>query len=381
MSRLRDAVLQLYYERNGHAAEWIAFAPGRVNLIGEHTDYNDGFVLPMAIERGIWIAFSRLDTANVAIYFADLNRDASFPIDKIVRSDHSPVEYVKGMAHMLSRDGIVLHGWQGIVQGDIPVGAGLSSSAALEMAAGAAFCALADRPWHPIEMARRGQAVENEWLGLQTGIMDQTISAAGQAGNALLIDCRSMAVSPAPLPPGSLVVILDTSTRRGLVHSAYNERRQQCESGAKHFGVAALRDVSVETFMARAGELDALTRRRCKHVITENQRTLDAFEAMRAGDARRLGALMVESHVSLRDDFEVSTEYLNAIVEAARSHPACFGARMTGAGFGGCGVALIAAEDADDFVAHVEREYHAQTGKTPALYVSSASRGAFYERV
>ncbi|MBK9122527.1 MAG: galactokinase [Chloroflexi bacterium] len=380
MSRLREVTLQAYYERYGHAAEWIAFAPGRVNLIGEHTDYNDGFVLPMAIERGIWIAFSRSETAQVAMHFADFDRSESFPIDKIVRGEHSPAEYVKGMARMLSRDGIVVHGWQGVIQGDIPVGAGLSSSAALEMAAGAAFCALADMPWHPIEMARRGQAVENDWLGLQTGIMDQTISAAGQAGSALLIDCRSLEVSPAPLPTDSLVVVLDTSTRRGLVHSAYNERRQQCEAGAKHFGVKALRDVSVNTFTARAGELDDLTRRRCRHVITENQRTLDAFEAMRASDAPRLGALMYESHVSLRDDFEVSTEYLNAIVETARGHDACFGARMTGAGFGGCGVALVSAEGADDFVTHVEREYHAQTGKTPALYISSASRGAFYER-
>lgn len=381
MSRLRNATLQAYYERFGHAAEWIAFAPGRVNLIGEHTDYNDGFVLPMAIERGIWVAFSRSDTPNVTIYFADFDRSETFSTDKIVRGEHSPAEYVKGMAHALAQDGIVLHGWQGVIQGDIPVGAGLSSSAALEMAAGAAFCALANVPWRPIEMARRGQAVENDWLGLQTGIMDQTISAAGQAGSALLIDCRSLDVTPAPLPPGSLVVVLDTSTRRGLVHSAYNERRQQCETGAKHFGVKALRDVTVAAFNARAGELDDLTRRRCRHVVTENQRTLDAFEAMRAGDAPRLGSLMYASHVSLRDDFEVSTEHLNAIVETARSHPACFGARMTGAGFGGCGVALVAAGEANDFVVHVEREYHARTGKTPALYVSSASRGAYYERV
>jgi galactokinase len=228
-------------------------------------------------------------------------------------------------------------------------------------------------------MALLGQKVENEWLGLKTGIMDQMISAAGEEGHALLIDCRDLTWKPAPIPQGAVAVVMDTGTRRGLVNSAYNERRQQCEAAAKHFNVRALRDVSVDEFKAHETELDTVTRRRARHVVTENARTLAAFDAMTGGDARVLGALMDASHNSLEYDFEVSTAALNIIVAFARRHPACYGARMTGAGFGGCAVALVRDDAAQDFTAWVSAQYIAGTGNNPTLYVCHAAAGASIE--
>ena len=206
--------------------------------------------------------------------------------------------------------------------------------------------------------------------------MDQLISAASRANHALLIDCRSLDTRAVPFPPGTAVVVLDTSTRRGLVDSAYNERRAQCEAAARFFKVAALRDVAIDQFQRSAADLDAVTRRRARHVITENDRTLQAAEAMRRGDADELGRLMRQSHETLRDDYEVSSEALNAMVESAQSHPACYGARMTGAGFGGCAVALVRAEAADRFVAATAAAYVQKTGRTPAVYVCRATNGA-----
>ena len=206
--------------------------------------------------------------------------------------------------------------------------------------------------------------------------MDQLISTSGKAGHALLVDCRSLVSQPVPLPPGVAVAVLDTGTRRGLVDSEYNQRRAQCEHAAKRFGVKALRDLTLDAFDHRAAELDDATFRRARHVITENDRTLSAADAMRRGDAAELGRLMDQSHVSLRDDFEVSSDALNAMVEAAQNHPGCHGARMTGAGFGGCAVALVNAPVADQFVAAVTEAYRTRTGNQPAVYVCQATNGA-----
>jgi galactokinase len=225
-------------------------------------------------------------------------------------------------------------------------------------------------------MAEICQRAENEWVGVKCGIMDQMISAAGQAEHALLIDCRSLETEAVPLPPGMVVVVLDTATRRGLVDSAYNERRAQCEAAADFFGVRALRDVSVPTFEARVDELKGVIRRRARHVITENERTLDAVEAMRTGNTIALGRLMDESHASLRDDFEVSSDELNAMAACARQEPGCYGARMTGAGFGGCAVALVDADAAESFVEVVAGCYRATTGIVPSIYVCRAADGA-----
>jgi galactokinase len=225
-------------------------------------------------------------------------------------------------------------------------------------------------------MAKLCQRAENQWVGVNCGIMDQMISAAGQADHALLIDCRSLETEAAPLPPETVVVVLDTATRRGLVDSAYNERRAQCEAAARFFDVPALRDVSVEAFEARADALDDVTRRRARHVITENARTLRAVEAMRRGDAATLGRLMNASHASLRDDFEVSSDALNAMVQAALAENGCYGARMTGAGFGGCAVALVRADLAAMFASNVAASYEDAVEIKPNVYVCQATDGA-----
>lgn len=381
MNDLQSEVSQQFRDLFGTAPQWIVRAPGRVNLIGEHTDYNDGFVLPMAIDRATWIAIGPAESRVVRVHLMDFGRTEEFSLDDITPAKASPVEYIKGVAAMMLADNYPLNGWQGVLKGDIPIGAGLSSSAAMEMAVARAFGAVSGFDWDAPKMALLGQRVENIWLKLKTGIMDQMISAAGQAGHALLIDCRTLELTPAPMPDGVVAVVMDTGTRRGLVHSAYNERREQCESAAQHFGVKALRDVSVDEFAARADELDELTRKRARHVVTENARTLATYEAMTAGDARILGALMDASHESLRDDFEVSTDALNTMVTIAQRHPGCLGARMTGAGFGGCAVALVKAETADDFTGWVAPQYETATGNKPSLYICTASQGASIEAI
>lgn len=357
-------------------AQWIVRAPGRVNLIGEHTDYNEGFVLPLAIDRAIWIALSPSPEPTVAVYSVDFQEKKDFSLESLKPRQDGWIEYLKGVAWVLQEAGFPLAGWKGVLMGDVPQGAGLSSSAALEMATARAFAAVSEIAWDPVRMALLGQRAENQWVGVQCGIMDQLVSAAGQEGHALLIDCRSLQTESVPLPTGTAVVVLDTGTRRGLVDSAYNERRRQCEEAARILGVKALRDVSLETLEKWADRLDPTTWRRARHVVTENARTLQAADAMQRGDKNTLGQWMDASHQSLRDDYEVSSGALNQMVQLARAHPACYGARMTGAGFGGCAVALIEAEAAEDFVARVGPAYQKATGHQPALYVCRATNGA-----
>jgi galactokinase len=372
----KQDVLTQFTNRFRQPPKWIIRAPGRVNLIGEHTDYNDGFVLPLAINRAIWIASRPRGDRCVAVHSIDYNESAEFSLDGLSNQKAGWVEYLKGTAWSLQDAGHRLAGWEGVLMGDVPLGAGLSSSAALEMATARAFAAASNLPWDPAPMAKLGQRAENRWVGVNCGIMDQLISACGRAGHALLIDCRSLESQAVPFPPGVAVVVLDTATRRGLVDSAYNERRAQCEAAAKFFQVRALRDVDLDRFERAAGGLDITTRRRAMHVITENARTLHAAEAMRRGDMPALGELMNQSHASLRDDYEVSSDALNAMVDAARLHPACHGARMTGAGFGGCAVALIRREAADDFVRQTASAYQQKTSLKPAVYVCQATGGA-----
>ncbi|MCX7046156.1 MAG: galactokinase [Candidatus Sumerlaeota bacterium] len=354
----------------------VVRAPGRVNLIGEHTDYNDGFVLPMAIDRAIWIALRPRRDRKVRIYSVHFNETQTFDLDDLQKGDHDWVEYVKGVAWALQNMGHALKGWDGAVTGNVPLGAGLSSSAAIEMAVARAFAASSKFRLSKKDMALRGQLAENKWVGVNCGIMDQMVSACGEEGRALLIDCRSLELTHAPLPGGTVVVILDTATRRGLEGSAYNERRRQCEEGANLFGVTCLRDVSVEQFEERAFEMSDVARRRCRHVITENARTLEAVKAMQAGDARAFGQLMNQSHTSLRNDFEVSCPQLDIMADIAQKTPGCFGARMTGAGFGGCAVALVDKAQVEAFVKTVHARYQQATNLEPHLYVCQPTAGA-----
>lgn len=354
----------------------IVRAPGRVNLIGEHTDYNDGYVLPMAINRAAWIALRPRSDNRVLVYSPYFKQTVTFSLDDLDTAKSGWIEYIRGMAWALQRDGYTLRGWDGIMLGDVPVGAGLSSSAALELATACAFAVTSNFVWDAPRMAKLGQKTENQWVGVNCGIMDQMISAAGKKDHALLIDCRSLDTELVPLPPETSVVVLDTATRRGLGDTAYNERRARCEEAARFFGVKALRDVTLEQFNQKSSQLDEITRKRTRHVITENDRTLQAAKAMKAGDALELGRLMQASHVSMRDDYEISSEALNAIVNCAMQESSCYGARMTGGGFGGCGVALVRADQAELFASHIAENYHKATGLTPSIYVCQATNGA-----
>lgn len=372
----RHLVTQRFEQRFGEPPPFLVRAPGRVNLIGEHTDYNDGFVLPMAIDRAVWIALRPRADHRLVLRSEDFDDTLDIDLSDLRHERAGWREYVKGVAHFLRASGHELRGWEGVVAGDVPVGAGLSSSAALEMATARAFAAAGRLPWEAEAMARIGRRAESEWVGVKCGIMDQMISAAGRRGHALLIDCRTLATRPIPLPPETRVVVLDTATRRGLVDSAYNERRAQCEAAAAFFGVAALRDVDAATFVARAETLEATARRRARHVIGENERTLAAAEALSRGDATAMGQLMNASHASMRDDFEVSRPEVDVMVDLAQAQPACHGARLTGGGFGGAVVALVEAAGAKTFAAAVTSAYRQATGLEPRAIICAATDGA-----
>jgi galactokinase len=376
MTSLQEQVTAEFEKHFGQPPAHIVRAPGRVNLIGEHTDYNDGFVFPMAIDRAAWIALRPRDDKRVIVHSVDFDQTAEFTLDHLSKAGDEWIEYVKGVAWALIEAGHPLGGWEGVLAADVPIGAGLSSSAALEMATARAFYLTSSFPWNSAVIAKLGQKAENQWVGAQTGIMDQMISASGQADHALLIDCRSLETQLVPLPPGTVIVVLDTATRHQHTGSGYNERRAQCEAAARYFNVPALRDVTLEQFEARADGLDDVTMRRARHVITENARTLEAAEVMRAGDAAQMGKLMDASHVSMRDDFEISRDEMNTMVEIAQKHPACYGARMTGGGFGGCAVALVRVEQAQAFADSVGTAYTQATNLTPSIYVCHATDGA-----
>ena len=377
---LQQQVTKSFQERFGQPPTFIVRAPGRVNLIGEHTDYNDGFVLPMAIDRAIWIALRPRSDRRTVVHAIDLKDTADFSLDSLQKTDQGWAEYLRGVAWSLQEAGYTLNGWEGVVVGDVPRGAGLSSSAALELATARAYSALSAFPWNSVEMARLSQRAENEWVGVRCGIMDQMISAAGQAGHALLIDCRSLETRPVPIPSNTIVVVMDTASRRGLVDSAYNERREQCETAARFFGVPALRDVSVVEFETRAqalqNELGDVICRRARHVVTENARTLLAAEALERGHLWEMGCLMNASHASLRNDFEVSSAQLDAMTTCARQDDACYGARMTGAGFGGCAVALVQKDAAHAFSPQVADCYREATDTDPQILICKPAQGA-----
>jgi galactokinase len=354
--------------------EFIVRAPGRVNLIGEHTDYNDGFVLPMAIDHAVWIGLTPRADSTVRVRSLDLEVDSAFDLHSLAKGE-GWLEYIKGVADQLQKAGHELRGFDAVMTGDVPRGAGLSSSAAVELATARAFAAVSGFEWDAAQMAKISQKAENQWVGVNCGIMDQMASAASKAGYALFLDCRTLEIQHAPLPENTSVVILDTSTRRGLVDSAYNERRSQCEEAARWYGVKALRDVSVDDLKRESG-LSEVVMKRARHIVTENARVLEAVQVMKAGNVKRLGELFNASHASLRDDFEVTNEALNQIVECAQEQSSCYGARMTGAGFGGCAVALVQEEKSQEFAKAVSAAYRQKSGLDASVYVCKASEGA-----
>ncbi len=373
------ALISRFEQRFGHRPAFLARAPGRVNLIGEHTDYNDGFVLPMAIDREVAVVGAPRDDRRIRLYALNFDDEAGFALDQLQRGEPADwSDYPRGVAWALREAGFDLAGFDGVLYGDVPIGSGLSSSAAIEMAVFMAFaaCQPALAGLDRVRAAKLAQRAENVFVGVNCGIMDQFVSALGQAGHALFIDCRSLDYAPVPMPGGTAVVVVDTAAPRSLAASAYNERRAQCEAAARLLGVPALRDLSPEIFAQRRATLPALVAQRAEHVIYENRRVLDAVAALRAGDVATFGRLMNASHDSLRDLYEVSSPELDAVVEIARGVSGVYGARMTGAGFGGCAIALAEQTAVDALRDAVMREYPARTGRQPSIYVCTANDGA-----
>lgn len=373
-----ETLHKLFRGSFGAGAELVARAPGRVNLIGEHTDYNDGFVLPCAISRQTLVAARRRDDRLVRIVAGDLGgATASFSLSAPITPDSAAPwsNYVRGVADGLLAAGVELPGADLAIMGDMPQGAGLSSSAALENAAGLALAALAGQPdFDRSRLALIGQRAEHRFAGCQCGIMDQLVSARAVEGSALLIDCRSMECTPVSLPDGMAVMIVHSGIERGLVDGEYNLRRQQCEAAARHFGVAALRDLDV---LPDASGLDPVAYARARHVVGENARTLAAAEALRTGDLTRLGALMAQSHAAMRDDFQITLPAIDALVALLQEAiGSAGGARMTGGGFGGAVVALLPLSEVERVRAAVLAGYRPPAGQPPLVMIEVPAAGA-----
>ncbi|QDY41379.1 galactokinase [Candidatus Pantoea soli] len=377
---LKSVTQQAFADAFGYQATHSIQAPGRVNLIGEHTDYNDGFVLPCAIDYQTVIACARRDDRQVRVIAVDYDHEQdSFSLDAPIEPVEAPMwaNYVRGVVKHLQKRDASFGGVDMVISGNVPQGAGLSSSASLEVAVGTVFRQLYQLPLDGAAIAVNGQEAENQFVGCNCGIMDQLISALGQPDHAMLLDCRTLSTRAVSLPQDVAVVIINSNFRRTLVGSEYNTRREQCEAGARFFNKPALRDVTLEEFTAAEHQLDKRVAKRVRHVITENARTLEAADALSHGDLQRMGELMAESHASMRDDFEITVPPIDQLVEIVKAEIGTHGGvRMTGGGFGGCIVALMPAGMVDQVKAAVAEKYEAQTGIKETFYVCKASAGA-----
>ncbi len=359
----------------------VVRAPGRVNLIGEHTDYNEGFVFPAAIDLEIRIVFVPTSDGRVRLARHDTGDRAEMAIDADRPSDGSWFDYVAGVLRELRATGLAPQGIRGIIDSTLPMNAGLSSSAAIELASAWALLgdAAADVP--PMDLARLAQRAENGYVGVNSGLMDQFASACGVAGAALFLDCRSLDWRAVPLPDDLALVVLHSGSPRRLASSEYNVRRAQCEAGVAAISkvepaVRSLRDVTPELLAAAGDTLDPIVLERCRHVVAENERVGRTVEALDAGDLATVGEMFAASHASLRDLYEVSSPELDALVQIATGVPGVVGARMTGAGFGGCTVNLVRPDAVEALRAAVEADYPARTGLSPRVFPVQAAAGA-----
>ncbi len=377
---LKSITQQIFSDTFGYQPTHFIQAPGRVNLIGEHTDYNDGFVLPCAIDYQTVISCAPRDDRQVRVIAADYdNQQDSFSLDEEITSlqDKQWANYVRGVVKHLQRRNNAFGGADLVISGNVPQGAGLSSSASLEVAVGTVFRQLYQLPLSGAEIALNGQEAENQFVGCNCGIMDQLISALGEKGSAMLLDCRTLGTRAVSMPEEIAVVIINSNFRRTLVGSEYNTRREQCESGARFFGKSSLRDVGLAEFLAAQDSLDPDVAKRVRHVLTENARTLEAADALSNGDLARMGVLMAESHASMRDDFEITVPAIDQLVEIVKSVIGDKGGvRMTGGGFGGCIVALMPLDLVDSVKAAVAEQYEAKSGLKETFYICKASAGA-----
>lgn len=365
----------------GQEPSLVVQAPGRVNLIGEHTDYNGGFVLPAAINYSTWIAVAARAERELHIVAKDFgNQKVVINLDTPMQQDPDAPwsDYARGVVQELQKKGYHLTGGNFLIAGNVPAGAGLSSSASLEVAFVRALTELSGETIDPTDAALVGQAAENNFVGCNCGIMDQLISARGQESSALLIDCEDLSTRSVSIPQDWDILIVHSGVKRGLVESEYNQRRTQCETAAAFFGQETLRGVDLAQLLAAETKLDTLSFRRARHVLTENARTLLAADALSAGDMNTLARVMAESHVSMRDDFNITTPAIDCLVNILQTAgDGQAGARMTGGGFGGCVVAIAPSSVIPKLITAVEHHYQAETGCVPRLIPAKASKGAF----
>jgi len=357
-------------------------APGRVNLIGEHTDYNEGFVMPGAIAFEHRVAAAANNSGKLTIRSLQEESCFAFPIeDADPRPQANWTDYVRGVQIQLSRSGCRIPGADLLIDGHVPMGAGLSSSAALEVASALALLHTCGRSFAAADLAKLCQRAENEFVGARCGIMDQFSSVSGRAGRAILLDCRSLQATYVPLPASVALVICNTMVRHSIAAGEYNQRREQCERCVEYFrskreGITALRDVTEEDLQRFGSGLQETLFRRARHIISENARVLEAARAFERGDLKSVGRLMYQSHASLRDDYEVSCPELNVMVELASAIPGTCGSRMTGGGFGGCTVSLVERNAVERFTAEVAEGYERATSIRPDIFVTTLAEGA-----
>ncbi len=378
---LYEKVTRAFSARFQGSPRLVVRAPGRVNLIGGHTDYNEGFVLPVAVDRAAWLAVRPKEDvwANIRAVNMD-NDDVMFPVDHTPSSAGGWADYPKGVVWALLERDLQLIGLDGVLVSDVPVGAGMSSSAAVELAFAYAWNVLSEFDIPLAELALLCQEAENQYVGVNCGIMDQMISACGKAGHAMMLDTRSLERGYFPMPKGVAIVVIDSLVRRSLAASEYNIRRTQCEQAVRTLqaylpNIKALRDVTVDDLDRLGMHLPETIFRRAHHVVSENDRVLQVAMALYTEDIQTVGALMVDAHRSLRDDYEVSAMELDTIVDAAMDVEGCYGARLTGAGFGGCAIALVAEQAVQEFEKHVGDVYEAQYDQRPAIYVTASADG------
>jgi galactokinase len=378
---LHKKVTQAYNARFHRPPQLVVRAPGRVNLIGEHTDYNDGFVLPVAVDQAAWLAVGIAEEPLTTVRALDIKNDeAVFSTLESPASVGGWADYPKGVLWAFLDRGLRPSPINAVLASDVPVGAGMSSSAAIELAFAFAWATLGQFDISPSDLALLCQKAENQYVGVNCGIMDQMISACGKAGHAMMLDSRSLERRYFPMPDGVAIVVSDSMVRRSLAASEYNVRRAQCEQAVGYLQahlpeIKALRDVSLSQLKRFGRDMPEVVYRRARHVVTENNRVMEFARALYTGDIKTAGALMIEGHRSLRDDYEVSAVELDALVEAATEVPGCYGARLTGAGFGGCTIALVAEAAVPEFKAYIAEVYDERFGKQPAVYVTYPADG------
>ncbi|MGA9801262.1 MAG: galactokinase [Terriglobales bacterium] len=379
---MKPAELAQHFEALFGSHPRVFSAPGRVNLLGEHTDYNDGFVMPCAIGFSTRVAISPRPDGKLVIRSEEFSEQLEFDLDSLPsRGKGVWSDYVLGIAVMLREIGHATPGASLLVRGEVPIGAGLSSSAAIEVSSALALMSLNGANLSLPEVAKLCQRAENEFIGARVGIMDQFVSCLGKAGHALLLDCRSLEYKLIPIPESVRLVICNTMVKHDHASGAYNLRREECDEGVMvlrqwYPKTRALRDISLPQLERHMAEMPATVYKRCLHVVTENQRVLEGAQYLSEADVSRVGKLMLESHKSLRDLFEVSCPELDIMVEIAQSLDGYHGGRMTGGGFGGCTVNLVNTADASRFAQQIAERYQATTGIKPDVYVCSAADGA-----